>query len=146
MKGISPMIGVVLLIGITFGIFIILYSWGGSYVKSSQQEYETGVSKRIECTLADITANYAVYNSTSQNFSIVVTNSGNVDFDYVIFTFIREAGSEDREVNKTLRKGEKKVYEISFANGCDVTLIRVSTPCPDAKDDLSRSEITFLGC
>lgn len=146
MKSISPMIGVVLLIGITFGIFLILFSWGSSYVKSSQEKSEAGVSKRLECTLADVSIDYAVYNATSGNFSIIVANNGNTDFDSIVFTFITDTGSQDQVVNKPLKKGEKKVYEVYFNEGCNINLIRVSTPCPDAKDDISRGEIIFLGC
>lgn len=146
MKGLSPLIGIILLIGITFGMFIIFFGWGSGYIKSSQKESEKSASKSLQCSLADVSIDNAIYNATSGNFSIIVTNAGNVDFNPVVFTFITDKGSKDYEIHETLGKGEKKVYKIHFDKGCEVNLIHVSTPCENAKDEIIKEKITFLGC
>ena len=146
MKSVSPLIGIVLLIGISLGIFIILFEWGTSYAESSREKSESKLSQSLECMHAYISIDYAIYNATSGNFSIVLENGGNIDFEKIIFSFIKDIEVKEYEIDETLKKGEKKVYEIHLNEACDIKLIRVSTQCPDAKDDILRNEIIFLGC
>ncbi|HIQ49849.1 MAG TPA: hypothetical protein EYH56_01495 [Nanoarchaeota archaeon] len=146
MKALSPIIGIVLLVGISLGIFMILFEWSTSYVESSQEKSESKLSESFECMNAYIKIDYVIYNATSGNFSIVLENRGSVDFEKIIFSFIKDIEVKEYEVNEVLKKGEKKVYEINLNKACDIKLIRVSTQCSNAKDEIDRKEITFLGC
>ncbi len=146
-KAVSPLIGVVLLIGISFAVFMVLSSWGKSYIQETKKESEEKFSHGIDCSLASIHAEQVIYNATSGNFTILLENKGSVDFEYLVISAVINDMVVESEVNETFGKGEKRVFTVHFdENACNVKLLRITTICASAKAEIEREEIKFIGC
>lgn len=49
-KGISPLIGTVLLIGFTIGLAMLIFTWGGSFVETTTEETGERAINQLECS------------------------------------------------------------------------------------------------
>ncbi len=146
-KAVSPLVGVVLLIGIAFAVFVLISSWGTGYVKHATGETGKEFSRQIDCSLASIHADVAIYNATSGNFTLLLENRGSVDFDGLSVSVIFDERVVEKEISQPLRRGEKKVFTVHFEeNACNLRFLRIATSCSNAKIELKRSEIKFRGC
>ncbi len=150
-KAVSPLIAIVLIIGITFALFIVLNAWGGEFMLSRQKESESKISSALDCALGSVEIKHAVYNASAGKLYVLVRNSGQVDFSRVKIAVL--VGDEVKVFNATsptsssdLPKGSERVYVIHVPNACEMQIIRVSTECTGVKDTLKRSEIVFYNC
>lgn len=79
-KAISPLIATLLLIAVALVIAGILYVWSSAYFSSQLRETEEGITVQTQCTFAGINIKECDLNTTSNEISILLENTGQVDF------------------------------------------------------------------
>jgi FlaG/FlaF family flagellin (archaellin) len=77
-KSVSPLIAVILLIVVALAIVTILLSWSQNFVQRKTASVDDAID--TSCNGADITIIDCDYNSLSDTLSLIMTNSGYVDF------------------------------------------------------------------
>ncbi len=151
MKGISPLISVVLIIGITFGLYIVINTWAGGFFKGVQESSESKISEKLDCSLASITAEGAVYNRTSGKLYVIAKNDGQISFSSIMISVlinntIYNFADDAITPSHNLPTGVKNVYIVNTTLGCFITMIKLITECDDVQDSVSKSDIVFYGC
>ncbi len=150
-KSLSPLIAEVMIIGIVFGLFVVLHSWSGGFIHGMQESSETKIQKRLDCSLGSITIRNAIYNSTSGKLYVLVRNDGQVDFSNLTISVmidndIQNFDAVSLTADNTLPSGEERSYVVDLSNGCNLQLIRVNTECTSIYDTISSEKVTFYGC
>jgi len=77
-KGISPIITTILLIVISLILVGILLSWGETFIQKSTSDADNAIDRK--CIGADIDFSFCEYNNTSKKLSLIIVNSGKVNF------------------------------------------------------------------
>ena len=139
MKGMSPLIGSVLVIAITVTVFGILGGWIPDFIKSTQTDVGNKSTEAIECTSADVTIG-SVYIDLSQNVSRVsVRNSGFTDDQIISAHFLNNKGEECTNLTAlpiTFPQGSMKSIEFNITGkitACaNFSKVEISTLCRSA--------------
>ncbi len=76
MRGVSPLIGAVIVVGITFALAIMVSSWTKSLAKEEAEKTVKGSG--IECPYATVAAEEVVYFTDKNQMKIKVRASGSV--------------------------------------------------------------------
>ncbi len=151
-KSLSPLIAEVLIIGIVFGLFIVLHSWSGGFFNEMQHSSGEKIQKKIDCSLGSITIRSAVYNKTEGRLYVLVRNDGQVDFQNLTVSVFINDNVEDfnaQSLTSTndLPAGEERSYYVDISDACSMGLVRISTlDCPSIYDQITSDKITFYGC
>jgi flagellin-like protein len=150
MKGVSPIIASVILIGIAFAAYIIVSGWGSGFLRKTFSSEEM-ISEKLDCSLGSVKIRVAVYNATSKTLYVLVRNDGHINLKDIAISIVINDTARDYEGvpidgDVTLLKGTEKVYTITLPGGCFIKLLRVSTSCTDVYDTISGNKIVFYGC
>lgn len=153
-KAISPLIASVLLIAFTITVATIIASWVTTFTTGQTELTEEKAKQRITCAFGSLNIEEAKYNNTETKLFLRIENTqGDMDLSNITFNVIMKNASTffyHTTCNcndETLRSAEIKIYSnSSVADGCNIDMVRVSTNCPDAYDDVYSSQITFSGC
>ena len=136
MKGMSPLIGSVLVIAITVTIFAILGGWIPDFIKSTQTSVGNTSSEAIDCTSSDITIT-SVYIDFETNISRVsARNSGFTEDKIVSAQLFNNKGEECINLTAlpiTFPQGSLKSIEFNVSgkiSACvNFSKIEISTLC-----------------
>jgi len=148
MKGISPLIASVLLIGFTVGVAVILSGWITHFTKTSTDIVEEEGKESILCSYGGITLRNVKFGTTTKNISGVIENTGTIDLGNIDIQILYTNGTDLlHDLNYTLTPGKQISFNISFGasstSECNEDIcVRVSTNCSKVYDELKRSEIT----
>lgn len=77
-KGISPIIATILLIVVALILVGILLSWGQGFIINSTSDADKAIDRK--CIGAEISFNYCDYNASSDILSMIIVNTGKIDF------------------------------------------------------------------
>lgn len=134
MKGISPLLGGVLIIGITLALAIFVSSWSKTVVTSESKKAVENTG--IECSYADIGIYSAVYYNDTNKLVLEIgaARSVSIDIDKVVVT--NESYYKAKYINGVnisiprLEPGEREYVEITnvIPNFTRVTIIPSSCP------------------
>lgn len=82
-KGISPLIGTVLLIGFTIGLAMLIFTWGGRFVGEVTEETGTTATQQLACIRdVDLRVDKAKLGETTPGaIDFTVTNDGQVSMN-----------------------------------------------------------------
>ncbi|MEM5882410.1 MAG: archaellin/type IV pilin N-terminal domain-containing protein [Candidatus Aenigmatarchaeota archaeon] len=139
MKGISPLIATIILIGITVLIAGILGLWAANFVTSRTQEIGQGTTEimKFKCDLMKFTV--VSKNTLNNNISFIILNDGPIDINGLSFTFIDLDDQNNIknvagiETNITLKRASYSRIEIPILlNDYNKIEIR-SIECPNVK-------------
>ncbi|MEM5831701.1 MAG: archaellin/type IV pilin N-terminal domain-containing protein [Candidatus Aenigmatarchaeota archaeon] len=142
MKGISPLIATIILIGITVLIAGILGLWAANFVTSRTQEIGQGTTEimRLKCNIMKFTV--VSKNELNNNISFIILNDGPIDINGLSFTFIDLDDQNNIknvagiETNTTLKRASYSRIEVSKPpEGYDKIEIR-SIECPNVKEEI----------
>lgn len=104
MKGISPLIAVIMLIAFVLVVSGIFYSWVSQFTYSHREEFQM-------CSKAKISLQNAYYNEDTGNITVTIYNSGDVPLNG--FTVITTLGADKKpEVNRNFLEKEIQAKEI----------------------------------
>ncbi len=143
LKGISPLIAVIMLIAFTMVVAGILASWATQFVRTELQK----------CTNAGLYIERASFFYTDENagvgrLTLQVTNTGTVDLTGFTITLTYQNNTialNNDFVNETIQSKNTKLLTLDVTDNIksvDVT----SKACPKiAKDSISREYIQGLG-
>lgn len=133
MKGISTLISAVLLLSVTVAAIGVFSSWAPDLVQTVTEDTGNQTRTEVNCNDADLEIVSARY-YTDENTTVVVRNSGRVDFDDVKI----DAWRNDVPMNRSsisLDSGSLKTENVSTTSLPDYVEV-ISTDCPQAKDEL----------
>ncbi len=104
MKGISPLIAVIMLIAFVLVVSGIFYSWISQFTYSHREEFQM-------CSKARITLQNAYYTEGTGNITVTIYNSGDVPLNgFTVITTLK--GDEKPEVNRNFLEKEIQAKEI----------------------------------
>jgi len=145
MKGISPFIASVLLIGLTVAIAALYGGWITTFTKKTTEEVQEQSEKRVTCTYGGIAIDDVKYNKTAGDLSGTVENTdiiglGNIDFEI----FYTNATRQKLDLNISLEPGERNTFNahvIDINTTGNLNKIRVITNCSNVNDEVSSSDV-----
>ncbi|OYT42276.1 MAG: hypothetical protein B6U78_01675 [Candidatus Aenigmarchaeota archaeon ex4484_224] len=157
MKGISPLISIVLIIAIAVAVAGIVSTWIIGYTKSTTSKISQQSGKQINCLYADLsfgTVTHCTYNSQDYLYG-TIRNSGNVDLsnisiqiiysDYSLQTInLCQVGNKIVECsssNLTIPQGNQIAFNVSTTSSNYDKVLVISKDCPDKGDSLEASYI-----
>ncbi|UCC91960.1 MAG: hypothetical protein JSV39_01705 [Candidatus Aenigmatarchaeota archaeon] len=104
MKGISPLIAVIMLIAFVLVVSGIFYSWVSQFTYSHREEFQM-------CSKARITLQNAYYTNNTGNITVTIYNGGDVPLNgFTVITTLK--GDEKPEVNRNFLEKEIQAKEI----------------------------------
>jgi len=151
-KAISPLIAAVILIAFVIAVASIASTFFTGFTKEQKAATETKGSKVIDCSNAVLnldkdTAEEGI-NTTQKSFSLVVSNTGDVDLDglRVVFYNSSYAGTCVPSPQK-INVGETKTITNSSCSEMpsgSITKVQVTTTtCPGVKAEITNSSGTW---
>lgn len=129
-KGISPIVAAVLLVAVTLSVVGIFSGWAPNLIKDVTDETGNSTIQTLNCDQASIDIGPAFYNSTSDELTVAVRNSGRTDLpDIIVAAFnsneqiIEQKSGVNRssgELNDTVVSGvdETPSYIQAFSQEC----------------------------
>jgi flagellin-like protein len=151
LKGVSPVIAVVLLIALVSGLAGIIYAWSRGMVVLTTERVRKEMEVRAECLYASIDLFGLRY--CEPWFIGFIQNTGaaklnefrfQVIFKNLSLKFVPLCFAENRvlscaEANASARPGEIFPFNLSLEPNYD--LIKLLTDCPDVSKEVSYAEI-----
>ncbi|MCJ7429388.1 MAG: hypothetical protein MUP66_03270 [Candidatus Nanohaloarchaeota archaeon QJJ-5] len=141
-KGISPLIGAVLLIAFTMAVAAILTAWVTTFTQDTADTVGNESERLVECSYAGLSIYDAVL--SGEDVTISVANTGTVPVgDVTVITFLDNGSVIDSEITG-LDTGD--VQEITMSGGgigssdsnVDIDRVRItSEDCPEVSDETS---------
>ncbi|RLI99980.1 MAG: hypothetical protein DRP03_01950 [Candidatus Aenigmatarchaeota archaeon] len=136
MKGISPIIAVIMLIAFTMVVAGILASWATQYVKV----------KLRECTNAGLWIERATYQSGNNKLLLVITNTGTIDLHGFTAILTYENGTVIKiPSNKTIAGKETETITFANVNGDGLEIVDIVSKECSVRDTIQREYIQGLG-
>lgn len=132
-KGISPLIGTVLLIGFTIGLAILIFSWGTKFGTELTEETGEKAKTQISC-IYDVKVEISGGSVANNAVSFFIENKAEKDLSSYIVRLIKTDGTVIRkELSETIVGYDKKKIvienitetitdiELVSAEGCAIT-------------------------
>lgn len=138
-KGISPLIGAVLLIAFTMAVAAILTAWVTTFTQDTAEAVGNNSERLIECSYSGL----SIYDAVEGNGTVTVSvaNTGTIDLSEgsTIVVFLQNGSVVDK-ISASLPTGS--VEEVTLDDGriSDGTVDRVratSVDCPEVSDETS---------
>lgn len=131
-RGISPLIGTVLLIGFTIGLAMIIFVWGSSFTKDLTEQSTQTASKEISClTGVDIDISRVCYEDNGFSRWIKFTVVNQVSSEVRGFLVSVEDGGVNSVLQSTVVSDlsgfqAKQVLTTSYQGGTSAKLSKVT--------------------
>ena len=146
MKGISPLIAEVLLIGFVIAVGAIIATWVTGYTRTTTHNVNEQANKQMDCMYGNIQIITATYNHTTHNISGYVENKGSIPLGDVRLQVIYDNStiSDPILICNELDVGNMCPYNIEVNS--NYAILRVSTNCtsPSVDDKLTKDEISTV--
>ncbi len=118
MKGISPLIATVLILGFTVALAAVIMTWGTGFVKKMQETTEETAHKQMTCAI-DVMLDIKKAQLIGDTIKLLIENSGNRDVNKF---YVRIHGSDGVDSIKTT-SGLEAFGIQSFEVNCDQTKV-----------------------
>jgi flagellin-like protein len=96
-KAVSPIIATILLVVIALILVGILLSWGQNFIQRSTADADNAIDRK--CIGADIEFSVCEYDSSSEALTLIIVNTGKIDF------------KEDTNLSLTIIDSENNLFE-----------------------------------
>ena len=151
MKGLSPLIAIVLLIAITLTVISIMMGWVTDLVTGQTGTIGNKTSEAVECTGAVITIDDVYIDFSTNRSRVHVRNSGQLDLGITSASLTNQRGEKASNLTAFPITGFDKgnIEEIVFNITNVITVcgnfskVIVATNCGNAKDDFTSTPNCF---
>jgi len=130
MKGISPLIAVIMLVAFVLIVSGIVISWGISFTQSKRSEVQL-------CSRAQILLDMAYYNQNTGNINLVVQNTGKVPLSgfTVLLSYANGTvtSSGQKYDDYEIQPDDISIFPTSFGAGLEEAVVQ-SKQCKGAQD------------
>lgn len=135
-KGISTLIGTVLVLLVTITVVSVFSSWAPNLVQDITTTTENQTMNQVDCNKADLEVLSAEYNkSGDNNVTVVVRNKGNIKLDNIRL----EAWADELPLNSTtasdLEPADYITKNITDVDEKPATIETISVECGNAQDE-----------
>ncbi|MGC9059146.1 MAG: archaellin/type IV pilin N-terminal domain-containing protein [Candidatus Aenigmatarchaeota archaeon] len=148
LKGISPLIAEVLLIGFTVAVASIVILWVTGFTKSSTKTIGSQAETQMACTYGGIEFySDVIYNSSSSILSGYLRNTGNIPLGNISFQVTYNNGTISSFSNQISEILPNNIASFSLSGiSSNYDTIYVSTNCtnPPVSTKISASEIKVV--
>ncbi|MEM5875435.1 MAG: hypothetical protein QXW01_02260 [Candidatus Aenigmatarchaeota archaeon] len=143
MKGISPFVAEILLIGFTIAIAAIIITWGTGFTRTSSQNIQQQSEIQLLCSYGGISTYGDVKYKDGYIYGYIV-NTGNIPLK-VNFQIVYENGtSQDvQNVIPSLNQGTVGYFNVSSNSNILFVLIYTNCTSPSVSKKLDKNEIIF---
>ncbi|MEM5871879.1 MAG: type IV pilin [Candidatus Aenigmatarchaeota archaeon] len=139
MKGISPLISVIMLIAFTMIVAGILAGWATQFVTQSRAELQF-------CSRAQILIQRAYYNDDTKNLTLTLFNTGDVPLKGFSIRIVYQNESIISIKREDLNISYQDIQTIEIETDKDIKQVVVqSLQCRGAQDLIGRYDIQGLG-
>jgi len=156
MKGISPLVATVLLIAFTVAVAGLLSNWLTGFASQSAQQVSSSSSVTLSCTYGGVSLGNLKYNSTQNNMTGYIENTGTVSIGnlslQIIYTnktivtynlcSIGSIGSNCTAKNISLSPRDVITFSVPSQNNYET--LRVATNCSSVYDTATSAEISSV--
>lgn len=145
MKGVSPLLGAVLIIGITLAIAIAVSSWSKSFVTSEAKK--TAEYAGIECNYVDIGIYQAIYYNNTNKLVLEIGAAGSVSINIDKIVVTNESYYKVKYVNGVnisiprLEPGEREYVQLSNVIPNFTTIRIIPSSCPMKAVSITSDEV-----
>ena len=139
-KGISPLIGTVLLIGFTIGLAMLIFTWGGRFVGEVTEETGATATEQLDCIRnVDLGVSGATHildplnPGVAKSVEYTVTNNGQVGITEFKARFTDTSGATSVETEKRYAIaafGSQKITSV-FTSVIQINKVEVLSPVTD---------------
>jgi flagellin-like protein len=131
MRGISPLVAAVLLIGITMTIAAALAFWVSGFVSERTKAFEKKTTEYEKCIGANFDIYSSIYNGTAKTLTILLENKADIRLNLTEINIILKNGTIDvRELGEFLpRAGGWLPIRIENVEPCEK--FRIVTECTE---------------
>lgn len=140
MKGVSPLISVIMLIGFALVVSGLVISWGTGFTETKRSEIQL-------CSKAQIVLERAYYSHDTGKINLVVRNTGKVPLTGFTVLLSYENGtvasSGDEYADYEIQPDEISIIPTGFGAGLKEAVIQ-SKQCKGARDMITRYDIDGL--
>lgn len=144
MRGISPIIAVVLLIAFTVAVAGILSIWLMGFARTSTETIEEESLTQLICSYGGISLSDLKFCSTTNRITGKVENTRTINLGNITVQILYTNGtSQKNDLGISLLPREKYSFNISASSNYDK--IRVMTNCSSVYDEAGSADIT-AGC
>jgi len=144
MKGISPVIAIVLLIAFTVSVAGILSIWLMGFATTSTGLIEEEATRELICSYGGISLSDLKFCSTNDRLAGKSENTGTINIGNITIQIIYTNGTTQKsETGAELLPRE--IYQFNISTNSNYDKIRVITNCSSVYDQVSSSDVTS-GC
>jgi len=138
MKGISPLVAIIMLIAFSLAVSGMLFSWVYQFTYSQREELQI-------CSSAQISLNKAYYNPQTGNINMVVYNTGGIPLTGFVVLVTKEKTTETARDFSTreILLGDVGLFPISYSDDIRTVVVQ-STQCRNAQDMISIYDVDGL--
>ena len=158
MKGISPLISIVLIIAVSVAVASIVSTWVISYTRTTTSEVSQKSEQQVNCMYAELTfgsVTHCTY-GTSDYLYGTIRNSGNIDLNNITLQIIYADSSLQTiglcktqtkviscsNANLTLLQGNEIAFNVSTTSSNYQKVLVYSKDCPSGGDSIESSYIS----
>ncbi len=140
MKGVSPLISVIMLIAFALVVSGLVITWGIGFTESRRSELQF-------CSKAQILLERAYYNTATGNINLVMRNTGKVPLTGFTVLLSYENGTVTSSANQykdyKAQPDDISIFPTGFGSGLKEAVIQ-SKECKSAQDMVIRYDIDGL--
>ncbi len=136
MKGVSPIIAVIVLIMFTLVIAGILASWATQFAQSQRRQFET-------CIDAKVLIRGATYNSTTKQLTLVIYNWGKTDLTLATLIDYQNGTASKYPDKVTVTEGDIRNVVMGLPSNIDSVTVQAEE-CPGVQDFIRKANINGL--
>lgn len=136
LKGISPLVAVIMLIAFTMVVAGILASWASQFATTQRQQIQI-------CSKAELFMQKGIYNNASQNLELYVWNSGTVPLSGFTVLLTHQNGTPESRLksNVNITAGSIETLSLSDIPSNIKQVVVRSNECRGAQDMLLSYDI-----
>lgn len=142
MRGISPLIGAIVLIGFTILVAGILTFWIQGLTQRAGEELATKTEREIKCSFAGISIYDVAWDSSTNELKVSIANIGTVDFTDVNVQVHKGGDTIAQQSAGSLNSADIKTITFTGISSKPDAVTIIPKDCPRVKDE--ESQITEL--
>jgi flagellin-like protein len=139
-KGVSPLIGAVLLIGFTMLVAGIITFWISGFTKSTTEKIGGGGETLVKCSFGGVSIYDVIWDSGSNELRVSIANIGTVDFTDVNVV-VDISGQTSQTSSGSLRSADIKTVKFSGITRKPDKVIITAKDCPMISDEETRISV-----
>lgn len=134
-RGMSPIIGTILILGFTVALSAVVMTWGSTFIRSTQESTEATVGREISCS-TDTRIDIKDAEVKGDTLKLRVENAGIKDIDKISVRIHGSDGTQNVGTSSGLESLEIQIFELGFNSSKVGTVSKVEAfPTIKYKDE-----------